>query len=262
VEPSLAHLVAAELRRHGVEVVTNTPLAGIALQGTGLSVWGAPGWHMEADLVLLATGVRPATALAQTAGVALGPHGAIQVTRRMETNLPDVFAAGDCVETWHLVLEAPTYLPLGTTAHKQGRVAGANAVGGAALFAGSLGTQVVKVFDLAVARTGLLEHEARAAGFVPTTSEVTVPDHKAYYPGATSLMLRVTGDAPSGRLLGAQLIGHWQAEVAKRVDIFASALFHAMRVEELNDLDLSYTPPVSSPWDPVQMAAQAWLAAR
>lgn len=262
VDPPLAHLLEEELRRHGVEVVTNAPVAAIISHGAQLSVRDGSYTEYHTDLVLLATGVRPNTSVAAAAGVVLGPHGAIQVTRRMETNLPDVFAAGDCVETWHRLLERPTYLPLGTTAHKQGRVAGANAVGGGAIFAGSLGTQVVKVFDLAVARTGLLEHEARAAGFSPRTTEATVWDHKAYYPGATPLVMRLTGDSTTGRLLGAQLVGHWQAEVAKRVDIFATALFHGMLVEELNDLDLSYTPPVSSPWDPVQLAAQAWMAAR
>jgi NADPH-dependent 2,4-dienoyl-CoA reductase/sulfur reductase-like enzyme len=262
VDPSLARLLEEELRRHGVEVVTNAPVAAIAPLGTRLRVVDALGTQHQAELVLLATGVQPATALAASAGVALDPQGAIQVTRQMETNLSDVFAAGDCVETWHHVLERPTYLPLGTTAHKQGRVAGANAVGGNALFAGSLGTQVVKVFDLAVGRTGLLDHEARTAGFLPVTTEATMWDHKAYYLGATPLTIRVTGDSETGRLLGAQLVGHWQAEVAKRVDIFATALFHGMRVEEVSDLDLSYTPPVSSPWDPVQMAAQAWEVAR
>jgi NADPH-dependent 2,4-dienoyl-CoA reductase/sulfur reductase-like enzyme len=261
VEPPLAHLLEGELRRHGVEVLTSTPLAAITPRGPRLRVWGAADVWRDTDLVLLATGVRPSTALAQAAGVALGPHGAIQVNRRMETSLPDVYAAGDCVETWHRMLDAPTYLPLGTTAHKQGRVAGANAVGHDATFAGSLGTQVVKVFDLAIARTGLLEHEARAAGFTAATTETTVWDHKAYYPGATPLTIRVTGDMQTGRLLGAQLVGHWQAEVAKRVDVYATALFHGMGVEEVNDLDLSYTPPVSSPWDPVQMAAQAWMTA-
>ena len=180
----------------------------------------------------------------------------------METNLADVYAAGDCVETWHRLLERPAYLPLGTTAHKQGRVAGENAVGGKALFAGSLATQVVKVFELAIAGTGLTETAARQEGFDVLTVELRVPDHKAYYPGAHDLRLRITGDRESGRLLGAQILGHWQAEVAKRIDIFATALFHGMLVDQLNELDLSYTPPMSSPWDPVQLAAQAWATAR
>jgi NADPH-dependent 2,4-dienoyl-CoA reductase/sulfur reductase-like enzyme len=180
----------------------------------------------------------------------------------METNLPAIYAAGDCVETWHHLLGRPTYLPLGTTAHKQGRIAGENAVGGTREFAGTLGTQVVKVFDLVVARTGLRDDEAAQAGFDPFTVEVTTWDHKVYYPGAHEVRIRVTGDRETGRLLGAQMIGHVHAEVAKRIDVVATALFHGMRVEELNDLDLSYTPPVSSPWDPVQMSAQAWTRAQ
>ncbi|MDA8114475.1 MAG: CoA-disulfide reductase, partial [Acidithiobacillus sp.] len=185
--------------------------------------------------------------------------GAIRVTQRMETGIPGIWAAGDCVETWHRILQRPAYLPLGTTAHKQGRVVGENAVGGERIFAGSVGTQTVKVFELAIARTGLREAEARAAGFDPVTVETQTWDHKAYYPDAQKLRIRVTGDHRTGRLLGAQILGHWQSGVSKRIDIFATALFHGMGVEDLNDLDLSYTPPFSSPWDPVQMGAQAWV---
>jgi NADPH-dependent 2,4-dienoyl-CoA reductase/sulfur reductase-like enzyme len=202
--------------------------------------------------------VQPASALAREAGIAVGERGAIRVSRAMETTVPDVFAAGDCVETWHRLLGRPAYLPLGTTAHKQGRVAGENAVGGHRLFEGSLGTQVVKVFDLAIAGTGLTEDAARREGYIPLVADMSAPHHKAYYPGAHEVRIRVVGDAPTGRLLGMQIVGHWQAEVAKRIDIAATALFHGMSVDGLNDLDLSYTPPVSSPWDPVQMAAQAW----
>jgi NADPH-dependent 2,4-dienoyl-CoA reductase/sulfur reductase-like enzyme len=179
----------------------------------------------------------------------------------MRTNLPDVLAAGDCVETWHRLLQQPTYLPLGTTAHKQGRVVGETAVGGNRAFAGSLGTQVVKVFELAVARTGLRDPEAHEAGFNPLTVGSVQYDHKAYYPGAHQLHLRITGDRPTGRLLGAQVVGHHDAEVAKRIDIPASALFHHMTVDGLNDLDLSYNPPFGSPWDAIQLAAQAWTQA-
>jgi NADPH-dependent 2,4-dienoyl-CoA reductase/sulfur reductase-like enzyme len=179
----------------------------------------------------------------------------------METNLPDVYAAGDCVETWHRLLNRYAYLPLGTTAHKQGRTAAENVIGNDREFAGSLGTQVVKLFDLVAARTGLRDDEARRAGFESFTAQTTIWDHKAYYPGAHELHLRITGERTTGRLLGAQLLGHKESEVSKRADIFASALYHNMRVEELNDLDLSYTPPLSSPWDPVQMGAQFWANA-
>jgi NADPH-dependent 2,4-dienoyl-CoA reductase/sulfur reductase-like enzyme len=152
----------------------------------------------------------------------------------------------------------PTYLPLGTTAHKQGRVAGETAIGGTAHFAGTLGTQVVKVFDQVVARTGLREDEARAAGFDPLTVSGIYWDHKAYYPGAQSVQMLLTGDRTTGRLLGAQMVGAVQTEVAKRIDVVATALFQEMTVEALSDLDLSYTPPLGSPWDLVQMGAQAW----
>jgi NADPH-dependent 2,4-dienoyl-CoA reductase/sulfur reductase-like enzyme len=204
-------------------------------------------------------GVRPDTRLAVAAGVQTGVREALRVDRHMCTNLPDVLAAGDCVETWHRLLEAPAYLPLGTTAHKQGRIAGETAVGGDRAFAGSLGTQVVKVFELAVARTGLRDQEAAAAGFDPVTVGSVQYDHKAYYPGAHQLHIRMTGDRTSGQLLGAQLVGHQDAEVAKRIDIPAGALFHHMTVDGLNDLDLSYTPPFGSPWDAIQLAAQDWV---
>jgi pyruvate/2-oxoglutarate dehydrogenase complex dihydrolipoamide dehydrogenase (E3) component len=112
--------------------------------------------------------------------------------------------------------------------------------------------------DTAVGRTGLRQEEAHSAGLNAETAELSCWDHKAYYPGAERLHLRVTGDPGSGKLLGAQIIGNWKSEVAKRIDIFASALFHEMSLDELSDLDLSYTPPLGSPWDPVQMSAQVW----
>ncbi len=258
VDPSLSWLVSAELQSHKVEIAPGTTVERIEFDGKHLVVSGSSNFRRVTDLVLVSVGVQPATSLAQTAGVALGVEGAIQVNRQMETNIPDIYAAGDCAETWHHLLNQTVYLPLGTTAHKQGRIAGENAVGGQKAFAGSLGTQVVKVFDLAIARTGLRDEEARAAGFDPLTVEISAWDHKVYYPGAHELRVRLTGDRASGKLLGAQIVGHYQAEVAKRIDIFATALFYGMTVEALNDLDLSYTPPLSSPWDPVQMAAQAW----
>jgi NADPH-dependent 2,4-dienoyl-CoA reductase/sulfur reductase-like enzyme len=261
VDPSLGALIQEELERNGVEVRNATTVQAIAAAGARLEVRGDDGFSRRTDLVLVAGGVEPNTTLAAEAGLATGLREALVVDRHMRTNVPGVFAAGDCVETWHRLLQGPTYLPLGTTAHKQGRVAGEAAAGGDRAFQGSLGTQVVKVFDLAVARTGLRDDEATAAGFTPFTVETAPWHHKAYYPGAQRLRTRVTADLRSGRLLGAQMVGHWQAEVAKRIDVFATGLFHAMSVDALNDLDLSYTPPMGAPWDAVQEAAQAWLAA-
>ena len=260
VDEDLGGIVGEELRRHDVDVRTGALVRQIEREDAGLLVSGSGFKAVRADVVLVVVSVRPETALAHAAGVELGLRDAIRVDRRMRTNLAHVYAAGDCVETWHRVLQRPAYLPLGTTAHKQGRVAGANAVGHERAFQGSCGTQVVKVFDLAIARTGLREREASEAGMSPRSTLSEVWDHKAYYPGATRMHLRVTGDAASGRLLGAQIVGDHRAQVAKRVDVFAAALFHGMRVEELSDLDLSYTPPLSSPWDPVQMSAQEWTS--
>ncbi|OHV65589.1 CoA-disulfide reductase [Pseudofrankia sp. BMG5.36] len=270
VDPALGALVAAELAAHGVEVLTRTSVQGIARAEPGatgrLRVEAATTTpdgttttlNRYADLVLVVTGVRPDSRLAAAAGATLGPRGAIVVNERMETGLPDVYAAGDCVITHHRLL-GTTWLPLGTTAHKQGRVAGENALGGDRAFAGSLGTQVVKIFEAVAARTGLREHEALAAGYTPATSQASPDDHKAYYPGAQPITIRVTGDTSSGRLLGAQLVGRRGSEVAKRVDTYATAIFHGMTVDALADLDLSYTPPLGSPWDAVQMAAQTWV---
>jgi NADPH-dependent 2,4-dienoyl-CoA reductase/sulfur reductase-like enzyme len=265
VDPDLGALVHAELARHEVKVLTGTtvravskapPGPGRRLQVQAVTVAGEP-VTCAADVVLVVVGVRPDTGLAVSAGADTGPRGAIAVDRLMRTGLPGIFAAGDCVATYHRLL-GQTYLPLGTTAHKQGRVAGENACGGHREFAGSLGTQVVKIFGQAAARTGLRDHEARAAGYDPITVGSEADDHKAYYPGSHRIAMRFTGDRRTGRLLGVQLFGSKDAEIAKRVDIAATAIFHNMTVDGLSDLDLSYTPPLGSPWDAVQIGAQAW----
>ena len=266
VDPQLGALVHLELASHGVEVLTGTTVQAISTTPPGgsgrlqVTAAAADGTAVRrtADIVLVVVGVRPETTLAADAGATLGSKGAITVDPMMRTGLPDIYAAGDCVITHHRLL-GETYLPLGTTAHKQGRVAGENALGGSRQFAGSLGTQVVKIFDQAAARTGLRDHEAAAAGFDPVTVESAADDHKAYYPGSHRITFRVTGDRTTGRLLGIQLFGHKAAEIAKRTDIAATAIYHGMTADALSDLDLSYTPPLGSPWDAVQMAAQAWV---
>ena len=266
VDPGLGARVHAQLAGHGAEVLTGTTVRQITRAAPGqagrlqVEATGAGGEAVTrlADMVLVVVGVRPDTDLAKAAGAALGVKDAIAVDRGMHTSLPDVLAAGDCVMTHHRLL-GETYLPLGTTAHKQGRVAGENALGGNREFAGSLGTQVVKIFDHAAARTGLRDHEAVAAGFDPLTVESEADDHKAYYPGSYRIAMRFTGDRATGQLLGVQLFGHRHAEIAKRVDIAATAIFHGMTVDAVSDLDLSYTPPLGSPWDAVQIGAQAWV---
>jgi NADPH-dependent 2,4-dienoyl-CoA reductase/sulfur reductase-like enzyme len=265
VDSELGGLVHAELAARGIEILTSTTVQQVSRADPGASgrlrvsarTSAEETIEREADMVLVVAGVRPDTELAAAAGVKLGVRGAIQVDPGMRTGLPDILAAGDCVITHHRLL-GETYLPLGTTAHKQGRVAGENALGGNRQFAGSLGTQVVKIFDQAAARTGLRDHEAAAAGFDPVTVASGADDHKAYYPGSHHISMRVTGDRRTGRLLGMQLFGHKHAEIAKRIDIAATAIYNGMTVEAISDLDLSYTPPLGSPWEAVQMGAQAW----
>ncbi|WP_434969015.1 FAD-dependent oxidoreductase [Microbacterium sp. bgisy207] len=260
LDPELASIVHDELVAHGVTVHTRTIVRSVERTGAALRVHATVDGEAvshDADVILLVVGVRPITALLEQAGARLGAGRAVVVDESMRTGIPHVFAAGDGVITHHRLL-GETYLPLGTTAHKQGRIAGENALGGAARFAGSVGTQVVKVFDVVAARTGLRDHEARAAGFEPATVAAVADDHKRYYPGAQPISIRVTGDSATGRLLGAQLVGRLGTETAKRVDTYATALYAGLSVAQVSELDLSYTPPLGSPWDAVQVAAQAW----
>jgi NADPH-dependent 2,4-dienoyl-CoA reductase/sulfur reductase-like enzyme len=257
-DPALGGIVRTELEEQGVQVFTGFAVERIESSGNRLSVRSVAADTITADMVLVAVGSRPETGLARSAGIDTGVKGAICVNRHMETSIPDIYAAGDCAETYHRLLGKNTYLPLGTTAHKQGRIAGENAVGGNREYPGTLGTQSVKIFNLVAARTGLKDDEALKEGFAPLSVDLETWDHKAYYPHAEKMRIRITGDQKTGKLLGAQIIGAYGTEISKRIDTVAASIHNGMTMESLNDLDLSYTPPLSSPWDPVQIAAQAW----
>jgi len=258
LDPEMSELVEEELRRHGVAVIKGEAVTALEADHTGrvrrvrtaTQVW-------DTDLVLVGGGVRPNVALARAAGLELDSLGAIRTDRRMQTERHRVYAAGDCTSVHHLVSGRRAYLPLGSTANKQGRVAGENLAGGEAWFKGVVGTAGVKVFDLEVARTGLNEREAAAAGFTPIVAQITASDRAAYYPGAAPLTVRLLGDRCSGRLLGGQIVGVQGA--AKRIDVLAAALHAERTVEQLAELDLSYAPPFAPAWDPLLVAAQAWL---
>lgn len=201
------------------------------------------------DLVIIATGISPEASLARSSNIRLGASGAIAVKESLQTNLPNVFAAGDCAETHHIVLDKPYYFPLGTTANKQGRIAGINAAGGRAKFTGIVGTQAVKVFDLEIATTGLSFDEATKAGFwVKEISSHSV-SRAGYYPGAEAIYTTLFYDERTGKLLGGQMLG--REGVAKRIDVLATALYGKMKVEDLLQLDLSYAPPFAPVWDPI-----------
>jgi NADPH-dependent 2,4-dienoyl-CoA reductase/sulfur reductase-like enzyme len=263
IDPTLAAQLEAELAAKGIELVTGTRVSSlVANDDVTLTLSrDASGKTATAsgDIAIVVAGVRPETDLAVAAGARLGHGGAIWVNRRMETGIDGIFAAGDCVITHHQLL-GESYLPLGTTAHKQGRIAGAAAVGKSdEEFRGVVGTQVVKVFDQVVARTGLTELEASTAGFKPFTITTNVDDHKRYYPGAGTISIRLTGDVSTHRLLGIDMLGPTSSAVHKRIDVAAAALQGGTSVEELIDLDLAYTPPLGTPWDALQIAAMEWL---
>ena len=251
VDDDIRELVKTELDHHGVEVIQDVP---ISFEGTRQlqAVITAGGRH-PCDVALLGLGAEPNVEIALAAGVLLGPSGAIATDASMRTNLPGVFAAGDCAEALHLVTGQPAYIPLGSTANKQGRVAGENAGGGQAVFGGIVGTMVLRCFGLTVATTGLTAASARDAGFQVQETTIRAKDISHYFPGAEDLHVRLVADADTGRLLGGQIAG--KHGVAKRVDVLATALFNRMTVGQLRQLDLSYAPPFAPVWDPILVAA-------
>jgi NADPH-dependent 2,4-dienoyl-CoA reductase/sulfur reductase-like enzyme len=251
LDDDLRKLVEGELVRNGVDIIRAKPLA---LEGQDrVSSLVLDGEDVPCDIVLLGMGVRPNVELAHGAGVALGATGAIATDSAMRTNLPDVYAAGDCAEALHLVTGEPAHIPLGSTANKQGRVAGTNAAGGRATFGGVLGTMAVRVFDLTVARTGLTTVQARAAGLQPQGTTIRATDIAHYFPGAADIHVKLIVDTENGRLLGGQIVG--RHGVAKRIDVLATAIHHRLTVGELQRLDLSYAPPFAPAWDSILVAA-------
>ena len=252
-DPTIAAVVADALGRHGVSVETGVTVQAVEkLEGDGLMVRTDRG-SIPTDLVLVAVGVRPRVEVARSAGVALGETGAIAVDEGMRTNVSDVFAAGDCAEARHIVSGRPVWIPLGTTANKQGKVAGANAAGARERFAGVAGTAGFKVFDLEVGRTGLGPAEAAGLGIDAVTAISRQRSRAHGYPGGHPITTTLTVERRTERLLGAQMAG--VGVVAKRIDVFATALAAGFTVEALEDLDLSYAPPLAPVYDPVLIAA-------
>lgn len=255
LDPDMGALVAEALRDFGTALHLGQEVAGFET-GAGGEVSGVVTSEgtLPAQVVVLGLGVRPNVALAEAAGVEVGPSGAIAVDRRMRTSHPAVWAAGDCAEKRHRVSGARVAVALGTHANKEGRVAGINLGGGYATFPGVIGTAATKVGPLEVARTGLGEAEAADAGFVAdgVTSESTT--RAGYYPGAEPVTVKLVVERGTGRILGAQIVGREGA--AKRIDALAVAVWNEMTVEELLGADLSYAPPYSPVWDPVVAAAR------
>ena len=250
-DADMAIYVADYLQKQGVEVIVRDAVT--CLEGAPLvnKVVLASGRELVADLVILAAGVRPDVELACEAGVELGPTGAIKVNTRMQTNIEDIYACGDCAESYSLLTGKPFYRPLGSTANKMGRIAGDQATGGNLTFRGGLGTGIFKVFDLAVGQTGLTEKEAKREGYKSVVCHIIKPDKPEYYHGQ-ELVIKAVADRETGRVLGAQVIG--KAGVDKRLDVLVTAITFGAKAGDLFHLDLAYAPPFATTKDPVMYA--------
>ncbi|MBT9281905.1 MAG: CoA-disulfide reductase [Hydrogenibacillus schlegelii] len=252
-DADMADLARDALERHGIAVGLGEEVRRLEGEGGRVRAVVTNKNTYPADLVLVAVGVVPNSELAREAGAELGPKGAIRVNDRMETSLPDVYAAGDCATQFHRIKGADDFVPLGTHANKQGRVAGTNMTGGDARFAGIVGSAIMKVLDIAMGRTGLSSREAEALGVPFETVRIRSRAHARYYPDNAELHVKLLFRRDDRRLLGGQIVG--KAGVDKRVDVLATALYHGMTIDELEALDLSYAPPFNAVWDPLQQAA-------
>lgn len=255
MDHDMGRLVRDAVGAHGVELRTGVSVTGLRGAGGRVAAVLTDAGDVPADVVVLGLGVRPNTRLAADAGLPLGHTGAVRTDLRMRVpGVAGVYAAGDCVETVHLVSGRPVYVPLGTHANKQGRVAGINIGGGYATFPGVVGTAVTKICDLEVGRTGLREAEAEEAGFRYVTATITSTNRAGYYPEAAPMTVKLIAERRTGRLLGGQIVG--RAEAAKRIDVLAVALTAGLTVEQMTALDLGYAPPYAPVWDPVLVAAR------
>lgn len=253
-DPEYSALIKEELQKNGVHCMPLTSPLGVE-GGTaqGLKVVTDHG-DVEADLVLVATGVKPDTLLAGQMGIAVGRTGAIAVNFAQETSRKGVYAAGDCCESFHRVSRSWTSLPLGDVANKQGRVAGSNIGGAPLFFPGVVGAQCFKVFDLEVAATGLNEDEAERSGFSPVSEKMTGTPTARSMSAGERLHLKIVADRSSGRLLGAQAVG--RKGVVSRINLLSAALWSEVTVGEMAYMDLAYAPPFGGAWDPVHIACQ------
>jgi len=248
----IAKLVEQHMQSHGVKVLTGTKVESFQGEGKVTAVVTDQG-VLPAEMVILAIGVRPSVNLARDAGLEIGPTGAIKVDPHMQTSDPDIFAAGDCVESVDLLTGQPCYVPLGSTANKQGRVAAVNICGGNDTFPGVLGSTICKVFDYCVGRTGLTEAGAAKLGYETVTALAPAPDKAHYMPTAAPLLLKLVADVKTRRLLGVQATGPGEGD--KRIDVAAVAITAGMTVDQLANADLCYAPPYSSAMDNIITAA-------
>lgn len=251
-DSDMAVFIHNEMRKHGVKLVLGRAVEGLEQADGGVKVLLKDDAPLHADMVVLAIGVTPDTALAKEAGLELGIKGAIVVNDRMETSVPDIYAAGDAVQVKNFVTSEDALISLAGPANKQGRIIADNICGLDSRYNGSQGSSVIKVFDMTAALTGINERSAKAAGLDADTVILSPMSHAGYYPGGKVMTMKVVFEKDTYRLLGAQIVGY--EGVDKRIDVLATAIRAGMKATDLKDLDLAYAPPYSSAKDPVNMA--------
>ena len=254
LDPDMAELVSDHMQTMGIHVETGFMVECLAGTDGAVVGVGCDDRSYPADLVLLAVGSRPQVDLAKAAGIPLGATGAVAVDDHQRTEIEGVWSAGDCAEAHHRISEQPVNLHLGTVANKTGRIAGINLGGGEAAFPGVLGTAITKVGDLEISSTGLTEWHAAEAGIEAASATIRSTTAAHYWPGSAPMTVKAIAERPTGRLIGAQIVGGPGA--GKRIDVFATAMWTGLPASELAWTDLSYSPPFSGVWDPVHIAAR------
>lgn len=245
----MAVLVQNEAEKQGIEIILEETVKGFSGNDRVEAVMTDKQTY-STDLVLLAIGVKPNTEFLNDTGIHKLPNGALIVNAYQETSIKHIYAAGDCATHYHRIKQQHDYIPLGTTANKQGRIAGANMAGRRIAFKGVVGSSIIKFFDLSLGRTGLNENEAKQLNLPYTIISSVTNSHAGYYPGAEKLNLRLIYHTETKQLLGGQIIG--KKGVDKRIDVLATALYAELTMSQLLDLDLSYAPPYNGAWDPIQ----------
>ena len=248
----MASFVHSKLRAKGISLRLNSNVTSFRQDGERIVTLLEDNSEIAADMVLLAIGVAPENSLAKQAGLKLGVKGSIVVNDRMETSVQDIYAVGDAIQVKHFVTEEDTVIALAGPANKQGRIAADNICGGDSHYQGSMGSSIIKIFDMTVAGTGLTEKVAKSMGIDCESVVLSPASHAGYYPGAKVMTMKVVFEKDTWKLLGAQIVG--TEGVDKRLDVLATAMHAGMKANMLKDLDLAYAPPFSSAKDPVNMA--------
>lgn len=254
LDPDMGAMVSEAIRNLGVTLHLKEEFVGFKTEDGKVKAVVTDKRTIETDIVVLGMGTAPNTDFLKGSGIKLSSKGAIKVNPSMQTNITDVYAAGDCTESYNIISKQHMHIALGTVANKTGLAAGANLSGENAVFPGIVGTAVCKICKYEVARTGLLEKELKKLNIDYVTATIESKTRASYYPGKKDITVKLLAEKGTGRLLGGQIIG--EEDAAKRIDVLATALTHNLTIQNIIDLDLSYAPPFSLVWDPVQTAAR------